>query len=77
MTLAAGHGVDLPALPDALALDRFLSARRLANPTGFADLSLAVVKLLGSGEYAAAPALSPSAAKAGANGLGHFGLAFD
>ena len=77
VTLAAGHGADLPALPDALALDRFLSARRLADPTGFADLSLAVVKLLGSGEYAAAPVLTPGAAKAGANGLGHFGLAIN
>ena len=77
VTLASGHGVDLPALPDALALDRFLSARRAADPTGFADLSLAVVKLLGSGEYAAAPALLPGAAKAGANGLGHFGLAIN
>ena len=65
--LAAGHGVQLPAAPDALALDRFLCARRLADPGGFADLSLAVVKMLGSGEYAAAPA--------GATGLGHFGLA--
>ena len=65
--LAAGHGVQLPAAPDALALDRFLCARRLADPAGFADLSLAVVKMLGSGEYAAAPA--------GATGLGHFGLA--
>ncbi|MDB5928827.1 MAG: Exoribonuclease [Polaromonas sp.] len=88
--LAASHGMQLPAAPDALALDRFLSARRLADPAGFADLSLAVVKMLGSGEYAAAPAASagagamgaaraagaPSAAaKAGAAGLGHFGLA--
>ena len=77
VTLAAGHGVDLPALPDALALDRFLSARRAADLTGFADLSLAVVKLLGSGEYAAAPALTPGAVKAGLNGLGHFGLAIN
>ena len=69
--LAASHGVQLPATPDALALDRFLSARRLADPAGFADLSLAVVKLLGSGEYAAAPA-----ATADATGRqGHFGLA--
>jgi exoribonuclease II len=67
VTLAAGHGVQLPALPDAPALDRFLSARRLADPAGFADLSLAVVKMLGSGEYAAAAA--------GAVGFGHFGLA--
>ena len=71
--LAAGHGVQLPAAPDALALDRFLSARRLADPSGFADLSLAVVKMLGSGEYAAAPAAAAGAAAA--TGLGHFGLA--
>jgi exoribonuclease-2 len=67
VALAAGHGVQLPTAPDALALDRFLSARRVADPAGFADLSLAVVKMLGSGEYAAAPA--------GAAGFGHFGLA--
>ncbi|NPC58713.1 RNB domain-containing ribonuclease [Caenimonas soli] len=67
VALAAGHGVQLPAAPDALALDGFLRARRLADPDGFADLSLAVVKMLGSGEYAAAPA--------GAAGLAHFGLA--
>jgi len=71
--LAAGHGVQLPDTPDALALDRFLSARRLADPAGFADLSLAVVKMLGSGEYAAAPATAPGAAAAA--GMGHFGLA--
>jgi exoribonuclease II len=68
--LAAGHGVKLPASPDALALDQFLSARRAADPAGFADLSLAVVKMLGSGEYAAAPASAN-----GGSGLGHFGLA--
>ena len=56
VALAASHGVTLPALPDAVALDRFLTARRAADPAGFADLSLAVVKMLGSGEYAAAPA---------------------
>jgi len=67
VTLAAGHGVQLPAVPDALALDGFLRARRQADPAGFADLSLAVVKMLGLGEYAAAPA--------GAAGLAHFGLA--
>jgi exoribonuclease-2 len=76
VALASSHGVQLPAAPDALALDRFLSARRLADPAGFADLSLAVVKMLGSGEYAAAPANTAGAAgAAGTSGLGHFGLA--
>ena len=72
VALASEHGVTLPALPDALALDRFLSTRRAADPAGFADLSLAVVKMLGSGEYAAAPA--PAAGQQ-TNPLGHFGLA--
>ena len=71
--LASRHGVELPAAPDALALDRFLSARRAADPAGFADLSLAVVKMLGSGEYAAGPAMPADAA--GTSELGHFGLA--
>ena len=67
LALAAGHGVVLPAEPDARALDEFLAARRAAEPDRFEDLSLAVVKLLGSGAYAAAPADAPPA--------GHFGLA--
>ncbi|MEO5671596.1 MAG: RNB domain-containing ribonuclease [Ramlibacter sp.] len=67
VALAAGHGVQLPVAPDALALDGFLRTRREADPDGFADVSLAVVKLLGAGEYAAAPA--------GVPGPGHFGLA--
>lgn len=65
--LAQQHGAILPTAPDALALDRFLTARRQAEPSGFEDLSLAVVKLLGSGAYAAAPPNAPPA--------GHFGLA--
>lgn len=65
--LAAMHGGHLPDEPDAAALDRFLSEQRLTDPDGFADLSLAVVKLLGAGEY--------SAAAPGRPGEGHFGLA--
>lgn len=65
--LARQHGTDLPPAPDALALDRFLTLRRQAEPSSFEDLSLAVVKLLGSGAYAAAPPDAPPA--------GHFGLA--
>jgi exoribonuclease-2 len=65
--LAASHGVTLPTDPDPVALDHFLTGRRQADPQGFADLSLRIVKMLGPGEYAAA---AP-----GATGLGHFGLA--
>ena len=80
--LAAKHAATLPAAPNALALDGFLRSRRLADPAGFADLSLAVVKLLGSGEYAAAPGQvldrsSPDRLPGTASlvGTAHFGLA--
>jgi len=76
VALAAAHGGTLPATPDAPALERFLAARRAADPDRYAELSLAVVKLLGSGDYVAEPAQDPAdpadpAAPAG----GHFGLA--
>jgi len=67
VALAAELGVTLPEAPDAGALDRFLRARRDANPEGFPDLSLSVVKMLGSGEYALV--------RAGSAVDGHFGLA--
>ena len=65
--LAAQYGTALPDAPDPVALDRFLCERRQADPDGFADLSLRIVKMLGPGEYAAA---APGVA-----GEGHFGLA--
>jgi exoribonuclease-2 len=65
--LAADLGERLPAVPDALALETFLAARRRADPERFPDLSLSVVKLMGSGEYAVdVPGDAPA---------GHFGLA--
>ncbi len=67
VALAAGLGERLPAVPDALALNTFLAARRQADPTGFPDLSLSVIKLLGSGEYAVELPNQPTP--------GHFGLA--
>jgi VacB/RNase II family 3'-5' exoribonuclease len=65
--LAAESGDRLPPTPDAAALDAFLARRREADPGRFADLSLAVVKLLGSGEYALEVP--------GQVAEGHFGLA--
>lgn len=67
VALARSHGAELPQQPDAVALDRFLRAQHGADPDGFADLSLAVVKLLGSGEYTADAAQALEE--------GHFGLA--
>ncbi|MGZ5846951.1 MAG: RNB domain-containing ribonuclease [Ramlibacter sp.] len=65
--LAAGYGTVLPADPDAVALRKFLDARREADPEGFADLSLKVVKMLGPGTYVAA--------RPDGEDMGHFGLA--
>jgi exoribonuclease R len=65
--LAAKTGDVLPDEPDSPALARFLARRRSADPDRFPDLSLAVVKLLGPGEYALdRPGKDPG---------GHFGLA--
>lgn len=50
--LAASHGTTLPERPDAASLEAFLVARKQEDPVHFPDLSLSVVKMLGSGEYA-------------------------
>lgn len=65
--LARDAGGDLPARPDARALNAFLLARRAADPTRFPDLSLSIVKLLGRGEYVLE--------RPGEEVAGHFGLA--
>jgi exoribonuclease-2 len=65
--LAAQHGEKLPPQPDSGALNAFLMRRKQADPAHYADVSLAVLKLIGPGEYAV---LQP-----GGTGDGHFGLA--
>jgi exoribonuclease-2 len=67
VAVASGVGERLPAQPDALALSAFLASRRAADPTTFPELSLSVLKLLGSSEYAVELPNQPSE--------GHFGLA--
>ncbi|MFT3819212.1 MAG: RNB domain-containing ribonuclease [Rubrivivax sp.] len=74
VALATAHGGALPAAPDAPALEHFLAARRTADPQRYAELSLAVVKLLGSGDYIAEPPQDQADAAADP-AAGHFGLA--
>jgi len=67
--LAKTCGERLPATPDGRALSAFLLRRQRAAPAQFADLSLAIVKLLGKAEYALArPGEAPEA---------HFALALE
>jgi exoribonuclease II len=52
VALATANGERLPAEPSGVALAAFLDKRRKADPATFPDLSLSVIKMLGSGEYA-------------------------
>lgn len=65
--VAAELGTKLPAEPDSKALHDFLCERRKVDPDHFPDLSLSIVKLLGSGEYVLE--------RVGETAEGHFGLA--
>ena len=68
--IARQHGTSLPAAPDAPALNAFLAKQKQADPDRFPDLSLAIIKLMGPGEYVAEV---PGDTEA----LGHFGLAVE
>lgn len=65
--IAAQRGFSLPSTPDSHALEEFLVKQRSADPVRFPDLSLSVIKLLGSGEYVVD--------LPGQDAPGHFGLA--
>jgi exoribonuclease-2 len=67
VALAAGTGTHLPATPDSESLSAWLRVRQAADPEGFADLSLSVIKLIGRGEYVVQDPDAPA--------VGHFGLA--
>ena len=60
--------VRLPAQPDAKALNDFLTAERERDPDHYPDLALAVIKLMGAGEYMLARGDDP-------NPPSHFALA--
>jgi exoribonuclease-2 len=65
--LASEHGFSLPANADSKSLSQYLDFVREKDPLHFADTSLSVLKLLGSGEYVVeTPGSAPQ---------GHFGLA--
>lgn len=65
--LADEHGFRLPDNPDSKPLEEFLNKEKITDPLRFPDLSLAVIKLMGAGEYVAdLPGDIPP---------GHFGLA--
>ena len=65
--IAAAQGSQLPGQADSKALNDFLMQRKAADPDHFADLSLAVIKLIGPGEYVLERPGDPA--------QGHFGLA--
>jgi exoribonuclease R len=65
--IAGEHKFKLPDIPDSRALEEFLVKEKAADPLRFPDLSLSVIKLMGSGEYVAELPGDPAP--------GHFGLA--
>lgn len=67
--IAREYRVELPDHPDQKSLSSFLARERAKNEVNFQTLSLAIVKLLGPGEYVIEYPTGPQ--------QGHFGLAVD
>jgi VacB/RNase II family 3'-5' exoribonuclease len=65
--IAAAFGDNLTEQADQPALAGFLARRRAADPDHFPDLSLSIIKLIGSGEYVVQ--------RQGEDAGGHFALA--
>ncbi len=67
VALAKEHGTTLPDVPDSVALNKFLEEQRRTDEIHYPDLAVAVIKLMGPGEYLLMrPDDDPT---------GHFGLA--
>lgn len=67
VALAHEHGTELPANPDSVALNNFLEEQRRTDSIHYPDLAVAVIKLMGPGQYMLMrPDDDPT---------GHFGLA--
>jgi exoribonuclease-2 len=66
--LVAQYGIELPGKPDSAALNGFLRKERETDAIHYPDLSLAIIKLLGAGEYVVASGTDNEP-------LGHFALA--
>ncbi len=67
VALAAEHNSELPANPDSDALNNFLAQLRKTDPDHYPDVAVAVIKLMGPGEY--------MLMKPDDDPTGHFGLA--
>jgi exoribonuclease R len=67
VALAQAHGTELPANPDSVELNNFLEEQRRTDSIHYPDLAVAVIKLMGPGQYMLMrPDDDPT---------GHFGLA--
>jgi len=65
--LAARYGDKLPQEPNSGALNLFLQKRKASDAVHYSDISLAVIKLMGPGEYVLS--------RPGDKDQGHFALA--
>jgi VacB/RNase II family 3'-5' exoribonuclease len=66
--LVGRYGTQLPAEPDSAALSEFLRKEREADAVHYPDIALAIIKLMGAGEYVVAKGSDTEP-------LGHFALA--
>ena len=66
--LVARYGTQLPSEADSIALGKFLNKERAADAVHYPDIALAIIKLMGAGEYVVAKGSDTEP-------LGHFALA--